>query len=99
MVVSRMANCTKCGTITDHPIKVWKIKQTPIALFECPSCKTKWKSKLIESKIVPVAIEKIQVPNITEKPSDEKLSSIIETKVENRILETNKPTGFLSGIK
>ncbi len=42
-----MANCPKCNAIADNPLKTWKIKQTPIALYECPSCKEKWRSKLI----------------------------------------------------
>ncbi len=41
-----VTNCTKCGTYVEHPLKKWNIKQTPIGLFECPSCNTKWRSKL-----------------------------------------------------
>ena len=47
-----MSNCPKCGTEVDHPLKIWKIKQTPVALFECPNCKTKWRSKFIETEAI-----------------------------------------------
>ncbi len=47
-----MASCIKCGTEVDHPLKTWKIKQTPVALFECPSCKTKWRGKYAETTAV-----------------------------------------------
>jgi uncharacterized protein YlaI len=40
-----MVNCPKCRTCVDHPVKSWRIKQTPIALYECPSCGSKWRSK------------------------------------------------------
>jgi len=42
-----MANCPKCNATAEHPLKTWKIKQTPIGLYECPSCKARWRSKLI----------------------------------------------------
>jgi len=48
-----MVNCTKCGAEVDHPTKTWKIKQTPVALYECPSCKTKWRTKFIEEPTAP----------------------------------------------
>jgi len=43
----RMVNCPKCNAAVESPLKSWKIKQTPIGLYECPSCKAKWRSKLI----------------------------------------------------
>jgi len=50
----RMANCPKCDTNAEHPFKTWKIKQTPIALYECSSCKARWRSKLtVEAAVVP----------------------------------------------
>ncbi|MCJ7631958.1 hypothetical protein MUP77_06135 [Candidatus Bathyarchaeota archaeon] len=51
-----MTNCPKCNTNTERPLKTWKIKQTPIALYECPTCKVRWRSKMtIESAVVTLA--------------------------------------------
>lgn len=50
-----MYKCTRCGTAVYQPKKTWKIKQTPVALLECPSCKTRWRSRLIETiAIMPI---------------------------------------------
>lgn len=43
-----MVNCPKCGAVVERPVKSWKIKQTPVALHECPTCRFKWRSKNIE---------------------------------------------------
>ncbi|MCJ7610428.1 hypothetical protein MUP00_12330 [Candidatus Bathyarchaeota archaeon] len=48
-----MANCPKCDASVVQPTKTWKIKQTPIALYECPSCKLRWRNKLtIEAAVI-----------------------------------------------
>jgi len=58
-----MANCKKCGTAVDHPVKTWKVKQTSVGLYECPACKAKWRGKFIEELTAPsVAKEAIPEP-------------------------------------
>ena len=48
-----MANCPKCRVSVEQPVKTWKIKQTPIALYECPSCKVRWRNKrIVEAAVV-----------------------------------------------
>ena len=48
-----MTNCPKCNTNAERPLKTWKIKQTPIALYECPTCNSRWRSKMtIEAAVV-----------------------------------------------
>ncbi|MDQ1279946.1 MAG: hypothetical protein QG670_1208 [Thermoproteota archaeon] len=67
-----MANCTKCGTEVDHPLKTWKIKQTPVALYECPSCKTKWRGKFAEiTAILPVSQPVIQAAIVEHTPTQQ----------------------------
>ena len=103
-----MVNCSKCGTVVEHPLKEWKIKQTPIGLYECPSCRTKWRSKLSEASIAKPAIQEvtadiiknIEAPKIIEKvETDAPVIEVIQTIVTNNIDSEEKPTGFLSGIK
>ena len=102
-----MANCTKCGTAVDHPQKTWKIKQTQVALFECPSCKAKWRSKYTD---IPIVQQTIQTPIIEDKES---IKTPIELeKIENNtplmeeirtvaddMLEPEKPMGIFSEIR
>jgi len=51
MEVWSMAKCPKCGTEVEKPIKEWEIqpkrKKGPrvrISLFECPNCKTRFRT-------------------------------------------------------
>ena len=102
-----MANCTKCGTAVDHPQKTWKIKQTQVALFECPSCKAKWRSKYTE---IPIVQQIIQTPLIDDKENikiqmglrkiehDTPLMEEIRTVADN-MLEPDKPTSIFSEIR
>jgi len=57
-----MANCPKCNTATEAPLKTWKIKQTPIALYECHVCKAKWRSRI---GVETVNVTPIQTPEAT----------------------------------
>jgi uncharacterized protein YlaI len=54
-----MANCPKCNATIEAPLKTWKIKQTPIALYECNVCKAKWRTKI---GVVTVKVNPIQTP-------------------------------------
>jgi hypothetical protein len=45
--------------LIDAPLKTWKIKQTPIALYECGVCKAKWRSRI---GVETVAVTPIQTP-------------------------------------
>lgn len=55
-----MANCPKCNATTEAPLKTWKIKQTPIALYECNVCKAKWRSRIA---VETVEVTPIQTPD------------------------------------
>ena len=92
------------------PMKKWKIKQTPVALFECPSCKTKWRSKYVETLIsspivqsvsqsIPEQISSIPTPSVTGRL--ESNSSIIEEvkTVADNIPDTEMSTGIFSSIR
>ncbi len=101
-----MVNCTKCGTAVDHPVKTWMIKQTPVALYACPSCNTKWRSKFTGELAIP-SVAKLPLSNpqaalplettnkVDESTPTEKA---IETVVQNHI-EPNRPVSIFSGIK
>jgi hypothetical protein len=65
-----MANCPKCHTIAEQPLKTWKIKQTPLALYECPTCKARWRNKLLAKAAVV----------IPEKPPE--IAAVGRTEVE-----------------
>ena len=101
-----MVNCTKCGTVVDYPQKTWKIKQTQVALFECPSCKSKWRSKYTE---IPIVQQIIQTSIIDDK---ETIKTNMELKLENdtplmeeirtaadNMLEPEKPISIFSEIR
>jgi len=103
-----MFNCTKCGTEIDHPLKTWKIKQTPIALFECPSCKTKWRRKFIEAPTVTqIAPPRVQEPLINiqaqtligEQKSEPIPLDSMKTVAKNNVALSTKSTGIFSGIR
>jgi len=103
-----MGNCKKCRTTVDHPVKTWKIKQTPMALYECPSCKAKWRSKFIEERgALSVVKDAIQEPikttptmTATNKiDSGTLVTKTIATVVKDQIAEPNRPVGIFSGIK
>ena len=90
-----MANCPKCNTAAESPMKTWKIKQTPIALYECPSCKAKWRSRLIvEAAVVAPA-----------KPPEAAPIGRIEVETPLRSVSTtvaaapNTSTSALSGLR
>lgn len=94
-----MSKCPKCGKISEHPIKTWKIKQTTIALFECASCKAKWKSKITAESATPLPIVESIVPATTASPTTPipkmEVKTPVETTVKNAIdkpLELNEPS-------
>ncbi len=67
----RMANCPKCNSNTQTPLKTWKIKQTPIALYECPVCKAKWRSRILTET---VAVTPVKAPEPTAVRTEVKAS-------------------------
>lgn len=105
-----MANCTKCGTSVDQPKKTWKIKKTSVALFECPSCKSKWRSKFIETNTFPLAVpatiqapvREVQTETLeekidTEKPMVDAVTAIVQNN--NNVDESDKPVSLFSRIR
>lgn len=104
-----MSNCTKCGIEVDHPLKSWKIKQTTVGLYECPSCKTKWRGKFVEtatispevpsylagviSKPIPAEDHVIAERTMTSMPTIRQVEPVVD--------DEPKPerTGFLAGLR
>lgn len=79
----KMANCTKCGTEVDHPLKTWKIKHTPVAIFECPSCKTKWRSKFAETIVIsPISQPAIQTVIAEPTPTQQAIQMIAPEPIQ-----------------
>ena len=103
-----MVNCSKCGTDVNRPVKTWKIKQTPMALFECPSCKTKWRSKFVEAPTIPQIAHQI----VEEQPKNIQVQTVIgeqkrepqlfdapKAVVKNNTEKSSKPISIFSGIR
>ena len=106
----KMSKCTKCGTVVDQPKKTWKIKQTPVALFECPSCNAKWRSKFVETPTISLVVPTMVQATIPEPVSsiqatvtgrvENNISLIEEIKtVADNIQEPERATGIFSGIR
>lgn len=76
-------------------MKTWKIKQTPIALYECPSCKARWRSRLIVEAAVVAPV----------KPPEVATTGTIEVETPLRSVSTTvtaapkASTSALSGIR
>ena len=87
-----MASCTKCGVTVDTPVKVWKVKQTSMGLFECPSCKMRWRGRLAEAQTFKPAVNSKKQPKIAEQFEDAQSAKIME-KINDTIkaIETIKP--------
>lgn len=86
-----MYKCTKCGTAVYQPKKTWKIKQTPVALLECPSCKTRWRSRL-EGTITILPIVPLAVLNtIPEHEFEVQAPSLSRTAATSLTIAETKP--------
>ncbi len=73
----------------EYPAKTWKIKQTPIALFECWSCKTKWRRKgRAEVATFPLVTEFSALKNI-EHPQTVMIAKKIEKETPLEIVVHN----------
>lgn len=73
-------------------MKSWKIKQTPIALYECPSCKARWRSKLI----VEAAVATPEKPPETATTGRIEVETPVSTPVAAAPKESTRP---VSGIR
>lgn len=84
-----MANCPKCNAIVEKPLKSWKIKQTTMALYECASCKAKWRGKQIIQSIAasPMLSLETSKTNLESKA----LTVIPEVKADLQVV-TPKPS-------
>jgi hypothetical protein len=102
----RMMNCPKCGKVVEHPVKTWKIKQTPIALYECPLCKAKWRRKYSEELTIASEVAIQETVQVTQKPSPltEKIvreipSAGVTTTTDKNSNEEAKPVSLFASIK
>ena len=100
-----MANCPKCSGNSDHPLKTWKIKQTTIALYECPSCKTKWRGKPLAEATTIQQTSLEALPAITTSlPATEVAKKIdvmkpVEVSIKNSYTTTSSSISPFSGIR
>ena len=90
-----MANCPKCNMAAENPLKTWKIKQTPIALYECPSCRARWRSRLIVEAAVVAPVEPPEVATTGRIEIETPLTSVSTTVAA----APKASTGALSGIR
>ena len=78
-----------------------------MALFECPSCKIKWKSKFEAPKIPQIAQQIVhELPKNTqvqtvigEQKREPQIFDVPKAVVKNNIEESSKSTSIFSGIR